>query len=104
MNDRVPVTFLKAHDKYNGGEIAGFDAAVAKRLIDLGIAAPYDAEAAAAAANAEEAKLTALANREADLAAREAAVTAREAAAMPVKGAPPAQGKAAASEKDTAEA
>lgn len=96
MSERIPVTFLRAHDKYNTGEIAGFDAATVKRLIGLGIVEAYDAEAAAAAANAEDAKQAAMEARAADLDKREAELAAREAAATPAKGAPPAQGKSAA--------
>lgn len=90
--DRIRVRFLTAHDRYNAREVAGFEAAVAKRLVDAGIAEVWDDEAAAASLAAETAQSDALSQREADLAAREAALAAREAALEAEKGAPPAQG------------
>lgn len=99
MPDRVPVQFLRHHDRYNAGEVAGFEADVAHRLIQQGIAKPYDAEAAAAAEAAKGAQEDELARRLADVEAREAAVTAREAAAVVDPGAPPAQGAAPAKTK-----
>jgi hypothetical protein len=48
---KIPVTFLRAHHVYNGGETAGFEPAEAQRLVDAGVAeflnAP-DAKAASA--------------------------------------------------------
>lgn len=99
MTDRVPVHFLRHHDRYNAGEVAGFEANVARNLINQGIAEAYDAEAAAAAAAAKDAQEDALAQREAELAAREAALAAREAAAAVDPGAPPAQGATPAKTK-----
>lgn len=94
MTDRVPVQFLRHHDRYNAGEVAGFEANVARNLINLGIAEPYDAAAAAAAAASKEAQEDELAARAADLAAREAALAEREAALATDPGQPPAQGGA----------
>jgi len=90
--DRIRVRFLTAHDRYNAREVAGFEPAIAKRLVEAGIAEVWDDAAAAAEIAAETAQTDALAAREAEVAAREAAVAAREAAVEAEKGAPPAQG------------
>lgn len=99
MNDRVPVQFLRHHDRYNAGEVAGFEAGIARNLINQGIAVAYDAAAAAAAAAAKEAKEDDLAARAAELDAREAALAEREAAVAVDPGAPPAQGAAPKTDK-----
>ncbi len=42
----IPVRFKVGQAPYNAGEIAGFPPAVAERLIQAGVAEPYEAPAA----------------------------------------------------------
>jgi hypothetical protein len=42
MADRVPVKMLGYYNGINAGEIAGFVPEVAERLIEQGLAEPYD--------------------------------------------------------------
>lgn len=94
MNKLVPVKFLKAHDRYNAKEVAGFEPRIADLLIAQGVAKAYDEKAQAAEAEAEKAEAEELDAREAALSAREAELDAREAAltSASTAGDPPKQG------------
>ena len=94
MTKLVAVKFLKAHDRYNAKEVAGFEPRIADLLIAQGVAKAYDEKAEAAEAEAEKAEAEELAARAADLDAREAALAQREAelSAKAVAGDPPKQG------------
>jgi multidrug efflux pump subunit AcrA (membrane-fusion protein) len=92
MSKLIALKFLKHHDRYNSGEVAGFEDAIARLLVAQGIAKPFDpaeeaAELAAKRAEAEEldARAAALAAREAELDAREAALTSASTAGDPPK-------------------
>ena len=98
MADLIALKFLAHHDRYNAGEVAGFDKRTAELLITKGIAKPYDEAEEAALAKAEAEKAEALASREAELDAREAALAARE-AALSSAGDPPRQGEAQGAKK-----
>lgn len=100
--DRIRIRFLTAHDRYNAREVAGFEPAIAKRLVEAGIAEVWDDAAAEADIAAETAMADALTRRENELAAREAEVAAREAALEADKGAPPSQGSGKAAKTSPA--
>lgn len=105
----VPLTLLRAYDKFNKGETAGFLPEVASKLVAAGVAKPFDPNATVEvavdpAADALAAVAADLSAREAQLAEREAALAEREkalaagASSEPAKadagaGAPPKQGK-----------
>lgn len=85
----IALKLLRHFDRYNAGEVAGFEPHLADQLIGQGLAKPYDPDEAEAVA-IEGAGEDMLAAREADLAAREAALADREAAlAAAADGAPP---------------
>lgn len=85
---------LKSFDRYNAGEVAGFEDAVARQLIAQGIAKEFSEEEEAAELAAKMAHEDALTKRADDLDAREASLAAREAALSQaaIAGDPPAQG------------
>lgn len=96
MAKLFPVKFLKAFDRYNAGEVAGFEEVVARKLFMQDVAKPYDKDEEAAELAKTQAEADALAIRAADLDAREAALAEREKqlAEAGASGNPPDQGAA----------
>lgn len=94
MGKLVAMKILKAFDRYNAGEVAGFEPATVALLKNQGIAKEYDAAEAAAEEAEAEAEAEHLRTRAAELDAREAELIAREKALAqaPAAGDPPLQG------------
>lgn len=95
MAKLYPVKLLAAFDRFNAGEIAGFEEHIARQLIAQGVAKEYSEAEEAAELAAKQAEADALTARAADLDARERALAEREAAiaaSAPTAGDPPPQG------------